>query len=108
MFTVFRYTLRRYRGQIIGWGIGLGLTGVLLVSMFDSIGTQTEALNEYLSVFPEEFIAFFGDFADFGSPQGFLGVEFFSARRSSRDVFWPLSSLRWSFLGLPGSVWRCP
>ena len=78
MFTVFRYTLRRYRGQIIGWGIGLGLTGVLLVSMFDSIGTQTEALNEYLSVFPEEFIAFFGDFADFGSPQGFLGVEFFS------------------------------
>ncbi len=78
MITVFRYTLRRYRGQIIGWGIGLALLGLLLVSMFDTIGSQTDALNEYLSVFPEEFTAFFGDFTDFGTPEGFVGVEFFS------------------------------
>jgi ABC-2 type transport system permease protein len=78
MITVFRYTLRRYRGQIIGWGIGLALLGLLLVSMFDSIGSQADALNEYLEVFPEEFTAFFGDFSDFGTPEGFVGVEFFS------------------------------
>lgn len=78
MITVFRYTLRRYRSQIIGWGIGLALLGLLLVSMFDSLGAQADALNEYLSVFPEEFMAFFGDFAEFGTPEGFLGVEFFS------------------------------
>jgi ABC-2 type transport system permease protein len=78
MITVFRYTLRRYRGQIIGWGVGLALLGLLLVSMFDSLGSQTQALNDYLSVFPEEFMAFFGDFTEFGTPRGFLGVEFFS------------------------------
>jgi ABC-2 type transport system permease protein len=78
MFTVFRYTLRRYRGQIIGWGIGLALLGLLLVSMFDTIGSEMDALNDYLEVFPEEFTAFFGDFADFATPEGFLGVEFFS------------------------------
>lgn len=78
MVTVFRYTMKRFRGQIIGWGIGLFLLGLLLVSLFDEFAGQTEALNELLAVYPEEFTAFFGDFTNLGTPEGWLGIEFFS------------------------------
>ncbi|TET80328.1 MAG: hypothetical protein E3J37_11495, partial [Anaerolineales bacterium] len=78
MVTVFRYTMKRFRGQIIGWGIGLFLLGLLLVSMFDSFAGQQEALNELLAIYPEELMAFFGDFKNFATPEGFLGIEFFS------------------------------
>ncbi len=78
MVTVFRYTMRRFRGQIIGWGIGLFLLGLLLVSLFDEFAGQQEVLNELLSVYPEELMAFFGDFSNMGTPEGWLGIEFFS------------------------------
>ena len=78
MVTVFRYTMKRFRGQIIGWGIGLFLLGLLLVSFFDSFAGQQEALNELLAIYPEELMAFFGDFTNFATPEGFLGIEFFS------------------------------
>jgi len=78
MATVFRYTMKRFRGQIIGWGIGLFLLGLLLVSFFDSFAGQQETLNELLAIYPEELTAFFGDFTNFVTPEGFLGIEFFS------------------------------
>ena len=78
MVAVFRYTMKRFRGQIIGWGIGLFLIGLLMVSVFDSFAGQQEALNELLAIYPEEIMAFFGDFKNFGTPEGFLGIEFFS------------------------------
>jgi ABC-2 type transport system permease protein len=78
MTTPFLYALRRLRGQILGWGIGLALLGLMLVSMYDSIASDIGALEGYIEVFPEEFMAFFGDFTAFGTPGGFLGVEFFS------------------------------
>ena len=78
MVTVFRYTMKRFRGQIIGWGIGLFLLGLLLVSFFNSFAGQQEALNELLAIYPEELMAFFGDFTNFATPEGFLGIEFFS------------------------------
>jgi len=78
MVTVVRYTMKRFRGQIIGWGIGLFLLGLLLVSFFDSFAGQQEALNELLAIYPEELMAFFGDFTNFATPEGFLGIEFFS------------------------------
>jgi ABC-2 type transport system permease protein len=78
MITVFRYTLRRFRGQILGWGIALALLGVLLVSMYDMIAAQREQLEDLLKFYPEEFTAFFGDFSSFGTPEGFLSVELLS------------------------------
>lgn len=78
MVAVFRYTMKRFRGQIIGWGIGLFLLGLMLVSVFDSFAGQQEAMNELLAIYPEEIFAFFGDFANFATPEGFLGIEFFS------------------------------
>jgi len=78
MVTVFRYTMKRFLGQIIGWGIGLFLLGLMLVSFYDSIAGQQEMLNELIALYPEELMAFFGDFTNFATPEGFLGIEFFS------------------------------
>jgi ABC-2 type transport system permease protein len=78
MATVFRYTMKRLRGQVIGWGIGLFLLGLLLVSLYDEFAGQQEALNELLAVYPQELMAFFGDFSNMGTPEGWLGIEFFS------------------------------
>lgn len=76
--TVFRYRLRRLRGQILGWGIALALLGLLLVQFYDTIAAQQDQLNELIQNYPKEFIAFFGDIDDFSTPSGFLGIEFFS------------------------------
>ena len=78
MITVFRYSLRRFRGQILGWGIALALLGVLLVSMYDMIAAQQDQLEDLLKLYPQEFTAFFGDFSSFGTPEGFLSVELLS------------------------------
>jgi len=76
--TVFRYRLRRLRGQILGWGIALALLGLLLVQFYDTIAAQQDQLNELIQNYPKEFIAFFGEIDDFSTPSGFLGIEFFS------------------------------
>ena len=34
MLAEFKHTLRRMRGQIIGWSIGIGLYGLLMVSFY--------------------------------------------------------------------------
>jgi len=78
MITVFRYGLRRFRGQILGWGIGLALLGVMIVSVYDSFSGQQEQLEALIEAYPPEFMAFFGDLSAFATPEGFLSVEFFS------------------------------
>ncbi|MBN1483531.1 MAG: ABC transporter permease subunit [Chloroflexia bacterium] len=78
MATVFRYTLRRFRGQILGWGIALALLGLLIVSVYDSIAAQQEQLEELIDIYPAEFTAFLGDMSTFATPEGFLSLEFFS------------------------------
>ena len=79
MITIFRSTLRRFRGQILGWGIGLALLGVLLISMYDSFAGQQEQLEELLKIYPPELTAFMGDISSmFASPEGWVSIEFFS------------------------------
>lgn len=79
MMTIFRYTLRRFRGQILGWGIALALLGVLLVSMYDSFAGQQEQFEDLLELYPPEITAFVGDISSmFTTPEGFVSVEFFS------------------------------
>ncbi|MFO8035462.1 MAG: ABC transporter permease subunit [Anaerolineales bacterium] len=78
MFVEFKHSLRRYTGQILGWGIGLALLGVLLVSMFDSFADQMEMYEQLIESFPKEYMAFFGDMGAMGSPEGFISIEFFS------------------------------
>jgi len=78
MITVFRHSLRRFRGQILGWGIGLALLAILLVSIYDSFAVEQEQLQALIEAYPPEFTAFFGGLSDFATPEGFLSVEFFS------------------------------
>ncbi len=78
MMTVFRYTLRRFRGQILGWGIALALYGVLLVSMYDMIAAEQEQFQDLLEIYPPELAAFMGGMSSFATPEGFVSIEFFS------------------------------
>ena len=38
----FRYTFTGLRWQIIGWGIGLALYGLMIIPMYESLGAQPE------------------------------------------------------------------
>ena len=77
--TVFRYTLRRFRGQILGWGIALALVGLLIVPLYDSFAAEAEQLEDLFELYPAELMAFFGDFSTmFATAEGFVSVEFFS------------------------------
>ncbi|MBS1249999.1 MAG: hypothetical protein MAG431_01588 [Chloroflexi bacterium] len=78
MFVELKHSLRRYRGQIIGWGIGLALLGLLIVPMFDSLSEQQETFEQLLEIYPPEISAFMGDLSGMTTPEGWLAIEFFS------------------------------
>lgn len=78
MSAVFRFALRRSRGQIIGWGLTLFLLALMMVSFYDTIAEDQEQWRELMQYYPEEIMAFFGGELDFTTPEGFLSVEFFS------------------------------
>lgn len=79
MMTVFRYALRRSRGQILGWGIALALMSMLMMSVYDSmIAGQEEQFQDLFNLYPPELTAFFSGWSSMATPEGFLSVEFFS------------------------------
>jgi ABC-2 type transport system permease protein len=78
MMAIFRYTLRRLRGQILGWGIALALWVVLLISIYDSFAAEQEQFQELLEIYPSEITAFVGDITNMATPEGWVSIEFFS------------------------------
>lgn len=79
MFTVMRYTLIRLRGQILGWGIGVALLGLILVPFYDMFLEQQEDFLQMVENYPPEFMAFFGgDAAALATPEGYLSMYGFS------------------------------
>jgi len=79
LWTTFRYTYTGLRGQILGWGLGLALYGLMIVPMYDVIGAQQGQLQQMLASYPPEFLAFFGgDTNSLITPAGFLGMYAFS------------------------------
>lgn len=78
MMTVFRYAFARFRGQILGWGIGLALYNLYLVSFWDTLAANREQFQQLLEAYPKEMMAFFGDFSTMFTPAGYLNVYFFS------------------------------
>ncbi len=79
LWTTFRHTFASHRWQIIGWGLGLALYGLMIVSMYESLGAQQGRLQEMIASYPPEFLAFFGGSANsLLTPAGFLGMYAFS------------------------------
>jgi len=76
MFTVLRYTLRRSRGAIIGWGIGLAVLSILMGSLFDMMATSGDLIVAYMESMPE--LAEMFNFGSMSTPIGWLDVEYFS------------------------------
>ena len=77
MFVEFKHTLRRLPGSMIGWGIGLVLYGLMMVSMFDSI-VSIEGFAEMIASYPEDIMAFFGDMMAITTPKGYLDIYYFT------------------------------
>jgi len=78
MGTIYRYALRRARGQVLGWGLPLGLFSLYLASFYQTIAQQREQFEQLLQYYPKELIAFFGNVETILTPEGYLSVEMFS------------------------------
>lgn len=79
LWTTFRYTLANLYWQIIGWGIGLALYGLMVIPMYATMGSQVGRFQQMIASYPPEFLAFFG--ADVNTPltpAGFLRMYAFS------------------------------
>ncbi len=72
MGAVFRYTLIRFRGRILAWGLGLAALGLFIIPFYDVYLEQEESMLQLLEAYPPELMAFFGGMADITSPEGFL------------------------------------
>jgi len=79
LWTVIRYTFIQMKGQIIGWGLGIALLGLLIVPFYDVFGGQQDQFRQMIESYPEEFLAFFGgDATSVLTPEGYLKMYAFS------------------------------
>ena len=79
LWTTFRHTFLGLRGQILGWGLGLGLYGLMIVPMYETFAGQGEQFQQMIASYPPEFLAFFGaTVTSMLTPGGFLGMYAFS------------------------------
>lgn len=78
MWATVRHELTHMRGQILGWGVSLGLLGAYLTSVFNSFQAQMEQLKQVMGYFPPELFEFFNiDLATL-TPFRMLDIKFFS------------------------------
>jgi ABC-2 type transport system permease protein len=80
MFTIFRNAFSHYRGQILGWGLSLGVLCLYMARFYHTIAAQKESYMKMVDAFPKELMAFFStsDMSEMFTPSGFLNIEFFS------------------------------
>lgn len=79
LWTILRYTFIQMKGQILGWGLGIALLGLIIVPFYDVFGGQQEQFQQMIENYPEEFLAFFGgDVTSVLTPEGYLKMYAFS------------------------------
>ena len=78
MMAEFRQAFSRLRGSIIGWSIGVGAYGLMMVYLFPFMNDLGDALDEFMSMFPPAMSAFFENMYRIGTPVGFIDVYYFS------------------------------
>jgi ABC-2 type transport system permease protein len=75
MLTTLRYTFAWLRGQILGWGLGIAVLGLIVVPFYDIFEEQREEMLQMIENYPPEFLAFFGgDATTIATPEGYLGM----------------------------------
>lgn len=77
MVTEIKHTLRRMRGSMIGWGIGLFLYGLLMASFYSSMESM-EDLVVLLESYPQEMLAFFPSIFEIMTPAGYMDTYYFA------------------------------
>jgi ABC-2 type transport system permease protein len=79
MIVTLRYALTWFRGQILGWGLGIAALGLILVPFYDRFQDQQETFLQMVESYPPEFMALFGgDAAALATPEGYLNMYGFS------------------------------
>jgi len=79
LWTTFRHTLLRFRGQVLGWGLGIAALGLIVVSFYRVFADRQEDFLRMIEGYPPEFLTFFGgDAASMQTPEGMLGMYAFS------------------------------
>ena len=80
MWTIFRHSLIRSIGQVLGWGIVLALLGWYIVALYDSFAApdSRQAFTQMMDAYPPELMSFFGDISHIFDPSGFINFTVFS------------------------------
>lgn len=79
LLPILRHSLLRMRWQILGWGLGIGALGLILVPFYDIFMSRQGDFMKMLEGYPPEFLAFFGgDTTSLLTPEGYLGMYGFS------------------------------
>jgi ABC-2 type transport system permease protein len=78
MTTIWRYTLLRLRGQIIGWGLALAAFGLIVALLYDTVLQMRDQLEQLLDTLPREIMALVGSLDAVFSPAGFLDARYFT------------------------------
>jgi len=76
VFTELRFGLRRVRGRILGWGIGLGFYGLLMILLYKDVAQMD--IESYMQAFPKEITGFFSGIMELGTPWGYLDTYYFN------------------------------
>jgi ABC-2 type transport system permease protein len=78
MFPILKNTLRRNLGQLLGWGITLGLITIYLMLLYKPMAEQQSQLTSLMQAYGPNFLVFFGDVMDIISPGGYIDFAYFS------------------------------
>jgi ABC-2 type transport system permease protein len=77
MLTIFRYSLARMRGQVLGWGLAMCAFAVLSVARYGVLRDNQESVMKMLGSM-KEVAAVFGDTSKLFTPEGFLSMQLFN------------------------------
>ena len=77
MNAMFRHTLTRLRGQLIGWGVALAVLGFLITSLFNTVVHMRDQLQQLIGTLPPAALAFVGSLDRMFSPAGYLDARYF-------------------------------
>ncbi|HZY45982.1 MAG TPA: ABC transporter permease subunit [Anaerolineae bacterium] len=74
---MFRHTLRRLRGQMIGWGLALAVLGFGIASLFNTVSQMRDQIEQLIGTLPPAVLAFAGNIDRMFSPAGYLDARYF-------------------------------